>query len=79
MRNYDYLHQGLTDGLAATPANTYKVIKTDKNIDGQYVGWLATSTTIKKGKKTYRWFVNVNTGLLLAFDEGDVFQQVFNA
>lgn len=78
MKTYGYLHQGLTDGLSATAGNTYSVIRTDKKIDNRTTGWLATNKTEVYKGKTFRWFVNTTSGVLLAFDDNDTFKQTFN-
>lgn len=53
MKQYDYMHSGLTDGLSATAGNQYEVLR------GPVAGrWLATKKVEKFAEGKARLFVN---------------------
>jgi hypothetical protein len=68
MRNYDYLHQGITDGNAAVPGRSYTIQRTHNKVLKKLIGstLLATkqTATFDDGDGPYeaRLFVNVATG-----------------
>lgn len=70
MRMYDYHHQGLTSGIAATPGRVYTVMSTQQDMSKlDKTGWLATERTDKK--KGARLFVQDQTGKVMAFTRND--------
>lgn len=68
MRNYDYLHTGITDGCAATAGRSYTIQRTHNKALKKLIGstLLATkqTATFDDGDGPYeaRLFVNVATG-----------------
>ena len=47
MRTYDYMHEGLCDGLTATPGKVYTVLRTKQKLEGLVDGWMATKMVDK--------------------------------
>lgn len=64
MRNYDYHHEGITDGNAALPGRSYTILRTNKPELRKLLGleMLATKMTQEFEGGTYRLFVLVSTG-----------------
>lgn len=64
MRNYDYLHESITDGNSASAGRTYRVLRSSNSNNRKLVGteMLATKMTADFEDGTARLFVNVQTG-----------------
>lgn len=69
MRNYDYMHEGLTDGDSAVPGKVYTVLRTRQKLGGLTDGWMATKQVDKASRS--RLFVREG-GSVAHFGRDDV-------
>jgi hypothetical protein len=72
MKTYDYMHEGLTDGLTATPGRIYTVLRTLVKLKDEAVdGWRATKQVVNVNDDKFRVFTNEN-GSVAYFGNNDV-------
>lgn len=71
MRNYDYMHEGMTDGPGCVPGRLYTVLRTTKKIEGLVDGWMATKMIQKTNEGDARLFVREG-GSVAYFTRNDI-------